>query len=304
MSPPWFVSSFLVMQCVVLESLCSCSLGATNAWPPECARLPQDQPSFHSEPRGSAKDRPQNWGAGLCFIPLILSKEWTAFARVSWLLRGGEWHSLSLSCPWQPQVLGKSKSASGLCRNSSYSWMQAPVQNSWERRNTYGERGLMGGCIQAAVSSFLEIGLCDLLTINSLSHNSSHSHFHCQGLICLVHLAPILELFYLVNYGAAGVMRGNHFVDLKALCTCEMCDVLHLLGIEDICIFQFPRSVWVDISSEWKCEDSESIGLPLFRGALSIHGFLLLSSEYFSSYTLHGSRQWEKKWWPKYFLYA
>lgn len=61
---------------------------------------------------GPAEDSEQNTGAGICFIPLILSKIVKAFARASWLIRAGNGTAASLRslpCPWQPQVLEKGK---------------------------------------------------------------------------------------------------------------------------------------------------------------------------------------------------
>lgn len=53
---------------------------------PGCLRISL---ALHAGPGGPAEGREQNLGAGVCFVPLILSKIVNEFAGASWLVRGG-----------------------------------------------------------------------------------------------------------------------------------------------------------------------------------------------------------------------
>lgn len=103
----------------------------------------------------------------------------------------------------------------------------------------------MEGYFLATFNSFVETSrLYDLLTISDLSHNrTSHCHFHCKWPDMFGTFSASFRIVLTVNDIAAKVMCANHFVVYKALCTCQMCDLLYLLRNEDICLFQFPYSV-------------------------------------------------------------
>lgn len=64
---------------------------------PGCLRISL---ALHAGPGGPAGGREQNLGAGVCFVPLILSKIVNAFAGASWLIRAEQ---LSRQPP-QPSV--------------------------------------------------------------------------------------------------------------------------------------------------------------------------------------------------------